>query len=526
MKNRCLEIAVAEPGEPWRLVSLPKPTLVVVGRDSACDVVLESPQVSRSHVEVSLVPEGIRIADRSSNGTRVGPELIHETEKIVPHEAELGVGPYKLRTRVVPLERSDLAMAQLRRDVHRQLLDHLDLASFDPGDMSDDAMRPKVVRALDRVIAALGAELSSGERESLASDMVDEVLGLGPLQRLLDDAEISEIMVVDPDTIYVERIGKIEPTDLRFTDGESCRAIIERIVAPLGRRIDESAPLVDARLPDGSRVNAIIPPLAVRGPCITIRKFPQHALGMSDLVAMDSLSERMARFLERCVFAKKNILISGGTGSGKTTLLNALSRAIPSDERIVTIEDAAELRLQQPHVVSLEAKPPNLEGSGSYSIRDLVKNALRMRPDRIVVGECRADEAIDMLQAMNTGHSGSMTTTHANSAREALTRIQTLCMMAGLDLSREAIRDQVSASIDLVVQQARFSDGTRRVTTVSEVSSLDGQREIPIRDIFEFARTGTDPTGRVLGHHQQTGYLPTFLGEFRIRGLVQDGSFL
>jgi pilus assembly protein CpaF len=356
--------------------------------------------------------------------------------------------------------------------------------------------------------------------------MTDEALGLGPLQGLLEDDTISEIMVVDPNTIYVERQGRICLTPLRFMDDESCRAAIERIVTPLGRRIDESTPLVDARLKDGSRVNAIIPPLAIRGPCITIRKFAQHPLRMEQLVALGSLSEQMARFLRRCVRAKKNLLISGGTGSGKTTLLNVLSTEIPPGERIVTIEDAAELRLDQPHVVSLESKPRNLEGHGGYTIRDLVKNALRMRPDRIIVGECRAGEAIDMLQAMNTGHEGSMTTTHANSAEEALKRVETLCMMAGLDLAPRTIREQIAGSVHVIVQQTRFSDGTRRLSSITEVGPLGDDGELVLHDIFAFHRTGTSRTGDVLGEHRTTGYVPSFLDEFVTQGLIEGGEYL
>jgi pilus assembly protein CpaF len=356
--------------------------------------------------------------------------------------------------------------------------------------------------------------------------MTDEVLGLGPLQDLLDDEGISEIMVVDPNTIYVERSGKIEPTNLRFSDEESCRAAIERIVTPLGRRIDESTPMVDARLQDGSRVNAIIPPLAIRGPCITIRKFSQRALQMDELVSSQSLSPRMAAFLHRCVRAKKNILISGGTGSGKTTLLNVLSAEIPGSERIVTIEDAAELRLNQPHVVALESKPINLEGQGAYTIRDLLKNALRMRPDRILVGECRGGEAIDMLQAMNTGHEGSMTTTHANSAKEALKRIETLCLMAGLDLSSSTIKQQIASSLHIIVQQTRFSDGSRRLTAITEVGALTEQGDIALHDIFVFQRTGLGLGGDVLGEHRSTGYVPSFIEEFITQGLISDEVYL
>ena len=527
------EVSIDMPDGGREEIRIPDAVSLVVGRGPNCDIVLPSPAVSRVHLRVHAVPEGLRVVDHSSNGTRVGAESIRDSETLLPDDAELRVGPYVLRVTALRSPPNDKgqcgsdAPAELRRRIHRLLLDHLDLASFDRSEMSDHVIRPKVVDALEHILGKLGNELPTAvDRGRLIAEMVDEALGLGPLQALLDDDDVSEIMVVDPQTIYVERAGKINLTRLRFTDDESCRAAIERIVTPLGRRIDESTPLVDARLSDGSRVNAIIPPLALRGPCITIRKFPSRPLEMSDLVSMGSLSTAMARFLERCVRAKKNLLISGGTGSGKTTLLNVLSRAIPSEERIVTIEDAAELRLQQPHVVSLEAKPANLEDRGGYTIRDLVKNALRMRPDRIVVGECRAGEAIDMLQAMNTGHEGSMTTTHANSAVDALNRIETLCMMAGLDLSPLAIREQVAASIHLVVQQARFSDGSRRVTAVTEVGRLGDEGDLVLHDIFEFYRTGTSGTGQVLGQYRATGYVPSFLDEFIAQGLIGEGVYL
>jgi pilus assembly protein CpaF len=393
--------------------------------------------------------------------------------------------------------------------------------------MDDSELRPRVVAALQSIIHGHHAELPNpAERARLVTEMTAEVLGLGPLQELLEDRTISEVMVVDPETIYVEKNGTLELTSLRFMDSESCRAVIERIVTPLGRRIDESTPLVDARLPDGSRVNAVIPPLAIRGPCITIRKFARRPLQMSELVSLDALSEAMATFLCRCVRAKKNVIISGGTGSGKTTLLNVLSTQIPAQERIVTIEDAAELQLDQPHVVCLESKPRNLEGRGEYTIRDLLRNALRMRPDRILVGECRGGEAIDMLQAMNTGHEGSMTTTHANSPREAMKRIETLCMMAGLDLSTRAVREQIASSIHIVVQQMRFSDGTRRITSIAEVDRLDRDGELILHEIFSFHRSGAAPNGTVRGKHRSTGYVPSFLDEFIALGLVEGGRYL
>ena len=321
----------------------------------------------------------------------------------------------------------------LRREIHKLLLDHLDLATVEPSKLEDPSLRPKVLNALRRIVRSIDQTIpESINRDALIGELADEALGLGPLERFLSDPSVNEIMVVDPDTIYIEQKGKLFQSEARFTDDERVRAVIERIVTPLGRRIDESSPLVDARLSDGSRVNAVIRPLALRGSAITIRKFSRSPLDLEKLVSFGALTKQMGSFLTRCVIAKKNIVIAGGTGSGKTTLLNVLSGAIPSDERIVTIEDAAELQLRQPHVVSLETRPANMEGKGEYSIRDLVKNALRMRPDRIVVGECRGGEALDMLQAMNTGHDGSLTTTHANSAREAVARLETLCLMAGI----------------------------------------------------------------------------------------------
>jgi pilus assembly protein CpaF len=341
---------------------------------------------------------------------------------------------------------------------------------------------------------------------------------------LLADPDVTEIMVVDAHHIFVERAGKLTLTGAQFTDEERMRAAIERIVTPLGRRIDESSPLVDARLPDGSRVNVVIRPLALRGSCITIRKFARARITVERLLALDALSPAMARFLERSVRAKKNIVISGGTGSGKTTLLNVLSSAIPDDERIVTIEDAAELQLSQPHVVSLESRPANMEGKGEVSIRDLVKNALRMRPDRIVVGECRGGEALDMLQAMNTGHDGSLTTTHANSPSEALNRLETLALMAGLALPVRAIREQIVKSVHLVVQQTRLGDGSRRITAISELAGLDAQGAVRLRPLFEFVRSGTSAQGKAVGAYEPTGYLPSFLSDFVVLGLIPAGE--
>jgi pilus assembly protein CpaF len=382
-----------------------------------------------------------------------------------------------------------------------------------------------VLPALRRIVCLLDASIPvSINRDALVGEMLDEALGLGPLEQFLNDPSVNEIMVVDPDTIYVEQHGKLSRVSARFTDDERVRAVIERIVTPLGRRIDESSPLVDARLRDGSRVNAVIRPLALRGSAITIRKFSKRPLALADLVGFGAMTEAMGRFLTRCVIGKKNIVIAGGTGSGKTTLLNVLSSAIPKDERIVTVEDAAELQLGQPHVVSLETRPANMEGKGEYSIRDLVRNALRMRPDRIVVGECRGGEALDMLQAMNTGHDGSLTTTHANSAREAVARLETLVLMAGLDLPVRAIREQIAGAVNVLVQQSRLSDGTRRVTAITEVTGIDGDGNVRLVPIFRFVRTGSGPEGQVLGEFEATGFLPSFLHDFVLQGLIQPGE--
>jgi len=551
---------------------------ILIGRDASCHVMLPSPEVSRFHVELRLHEGQVHLTDRSQNGTFLGREAspIKNATTPVALNVPFRVGPYTIRL-VSPnasaSRREDTPMhgesdegisaktlspemmaeqvrsrsaskssapkskysqsgtadvpVTVRRRLHRMLLDNLDLASLDRNKMNDKAMRPKVRTALTQICRQLQNELPAGtDIAELIEELTNEALGLGALEVLLNDESVSEIMVVDPTTIFIEREGKLEKTELRFTDNDAVRAVIERIVTPLGRRIDELNPLVDARLADGSRVNAVIPPLALRGPCITIRKFKRDPLGMDDLIGFGTLTDQMAGFLRRSVICRKNIVISGGTGSGKTTLLNVLSSAIPEQERVVTIEDAAELRLHQPHVVSLEARPANMEGRGQVTIRDLVRNALRMRPDRIVVGECRGGECIDMLQAMNTGHEGSMTTTHANSPSEALARLEVLALMSGLDLPSRAIREQIASSVHLIVQQSRHSDGARRIEAVSEVCGISDEGEVQQREIFRFYRTGTAPGGKIQGEFRATGYLPSFLDEFITHGLVEPGEYL
>ncbi|MCP8616135.1 CpaF family protein [Salirhabdus salicampi] len=352
-----------------------------------------------------------------------------------------------------------------------------------------------------------GERLTFEAKKTLVEDVANELTGYGPITPLLNDPSVSEVMVNGPDEIYVEKSGRLIKTPSYFRDDDHILQVIEKIVAPLGRRIDESSPMVDARLPDGSRVNAIIPPLALNGPTITIRKFPTDRLQVEDLIRFGTLSRAMAQFLQGCVKARLNVFISGGTGSGKTTLLNVLSSFIPTDERIITIEDAAELQLSQDHVISLETRPPNIEGRGAITIRDLVRNSLRMRPDRIIIGEVRSAEALDMLQAMNTGHDGSLATGHANSPRDMIARLETMVLMAGMDLPVRAIREQIAGAIDLIIQQTRLKDGSRKITHVTEVVGMEGET-ITLQDIFSFKQTGTNEDGKIEGKFVSTGIRP------------------
>jgi pilus assembly protein CpaF len=405
--------------------------------------------------------------------------------------------------------------------VHDRLIEALDLRRLDLDAMASEELWRKVELTVRQIVTKMdqtGEIDAHVDREELVTDVLNEALGLGPLEIYLADESVSEIMVNSPTQVYVEREGKLMRVDKAFSSPEAVLGVIERIVAPLGRHIDESSPLVDARLPDGSRVNAIIPPLALKGPCITIRKFKRDLLSSDNLIDFGTLTPQMAEFLDTCVKVRRNIVISGGTGSGKTTLLNILSSYIPERERIVTIEDAAELQLPQDNVVSLEARPANIEGKGQITIRDLVRNSLRMRPDRIVVGECRGGEALDMLQAMNTGHDGSLTTLHANAPRDALSRLETMVLMSGMELPVRAIREQIASAVNLIIQQTRFADGTRRVTAISEISGME-MEVITMQDIFTFKQEGFDGEGKVLGRFVATGFVPKFYDDLQRRGI-------
>ncbi|MBO4401188.1 MAG: CpaF family protein [Selenomonadaceae bacterium] len=413
-------------------------------------------------------------------------------------------------------------MQDLKMSIHRRIVDEMtpeEQALITQGEPARDQIKNIISAYSDREITENPvANLTRGERFQLIDDIADELLGLGPLEPLLKDDEITEIMINGPKNIFVEQKGKLLLTDTYFHDDAHLMSIIERILTPLGRRVDESSPLVDARLSDGSRVNIIIPPLSLVGPAVTIRKFSKNALSAKDLVSFGTLSNNMAKFLEACVRARLNILVSGGTGSGKTTTLNVLSSFIPSTDRIVTIEDAAELRLQQRHVVTLEARPANLEGKGAITIRDLVRNALRMRPDRIIVGEVRSGEALDMLQAMNTGHDGSLTTAHANSPRDVLSRLETMVLMAGMELPVRAVRTQVSSAIDLIIQQSRIRDGSRKITYITEVQGMEGDTII-LQDLFRYVQDYIDENGKSVGHYEGSGLQPLFVDKFKMNGI-------
>jgi pilus assembly protein CpaF len=405
---------------------------------------------------------------------------------------------------------------ELKQMIHRQLIDRLDLASLE--NVDNEFLQQQVDRVVRTLLKEQDLRLSPTDEERLVKEIRDETFGLGPIEPLLHDPEVSDILVNTYRQVFVERRGKLELTNVTFRDDQHLRVIIDRIVSRVGRRVDEASPYVDARLPDGSRVNAIIPPLAIDGPLLSIRRFAVKALTMQDFISFNTVSEPMAMVLQGVVKARLNVLISGGTGSGKTTTLNIMSGFIPPDERIVTIEDSAELQLQQPHVVRLETRPPNIEGKGQVAARDLVRNALRMRPDRIVVGEVRGEEVLDMLQAMNTGHDGSLTTLHANSSRDALTRLETLMQMSGISLPDKAMREQISSAIDVIVQVSRLSDGKRKIMAISEITGMEGN-VVTMQDVFTFKRTGVGENGQVMGQFGSTGIRPRFLDRLKISGV-------
>jgi len=423
-------------------------------------------------------------------------------------------------TKIMSAQSAPPAESELFQDmkirIHRRLIDSIDLAKMDL--MRSSEMVSQIRNVIENLIAGEGIPLNQMERDRLVQEIQHETFGLGPLEPLLADDGISDILVNNASKVYVEKGGKLLKTDVCFRDNAHLMQIIERIVSKVGRRIDESSPYVDARLPDGSRVNAIIPPLALDGPVLSIRRFGQEPLTMRDLLRLETLDERMALLLEAAVQTRLNILLSGGTGTGKTTLLNVLSAYIPEDERLVSIEDSAELHLKREHVVRLETRPPNLEGRGEVTSRELLRNALRMRPDRIIIGEVRGAEAFDLLQAMNTGHDGSLSTVHANTTRDALSRLETMVLMAGLDLPERAIKEQLASALHLVLQMVRFSDGTRRVVKLSEITGMEGNT-IVMHDVITFEQKGIDREGKVIGRFRATGVRPRFAERFKLSGI-------
>lgn len=522
---------------------LPNPA--VLGKSPQCDLPLKGWFVSREHVRLVKAPseEAIRVEDLGGgvliNGKRVsgaGRMGLNDTLEVAGHRLTLlgcaldqpspglpsgppAVGADDSHPVAAPVEPHGQPATEWRFRLHELLLQRMDLRRTDISVMSDEELRSEAERMLRGLLRELQEEIPEGlHQELLLKQVLDEAVGLGPLEHLLADEAVSEIMVNRYDEIFIESGGRLKRYPLVFSSNQAVMAVIERIVAPIGRRIDESCPMVDARLRDGSRVNAIIPPLALKGPSLTIRKFSSRRLGIDDLVAFGSLSAEMAEFLRICVEHKRNVVVSGGTGSGKTTLLNVLSNFIPEGERIVTIEDAAELQLNHGHLVSLESRPANSEGKGQIAIRDLVRNSLRMRPDRIVIGECRGAEALDMLQAMNTGHEGSLTTLHANTPRDAIARLETLVMMAGMDLPLSAIREQIASAVDIIVQQTRFACGTRLITYIAEVTGMEGGR-IQMQDIFRFHKGGVLPSGRIQGDFVPGDLIPDFYERLMAVGL-------
>lgn len=525
----------------------------MIGRSESADLYLADKKISRRHAEISINEDGVFLDDLSSRtGTRVNGESIsgrtrlsvndsiqigettlvlenaETTEKPPENPSPANLPPerkesrshklplYSAQTNLVDLYSE--TMIQLAKRVQNRVLEILNIGNFSSREMTNSEMRPKVESAVDQILREIRHEIPfTVKLDQFQQILLDDLIGLGPLSPLLRDTTISEIMINGPDNIFVESRGLLYRTVARFNSESHLQAIIQRIVEPLGRHIDAASPMVDARLEDGSRVNAVIPPLALDGSLVTIRKFPSKKLTDEDLIKFGSLTRPMALFLREAVRARRNILVSGGTGSGKTTLLNILSQFIPEKERIITVEDSAELKLSHENLCRLEARPANVEGQGRITIRDLVINTLRMRPDRIIVGECRGAEALDMLQAMNTGHDGSMTTCHANNPRDALSRLENMVMMAGFELPSSAIREQIASAIHLIVQQTRLADGSRKIVKITEVTGREGST-ILLQDIFSFDQEGFDEKFRVIGHHTATGNIPRFIDELRQSG--------
>ena len=531
----------------------------LVGRGELCRIRLPFPDVSERHALITVGADGATIEDLNSsngtfaNGVPVVSQLALEPDTLVqiggcalrvyPSAAErpaaaAAVPPSTAEAPAPESPRPGAAAAeegpetdplsemrrQVRDQIHAELIARLDMKRLVAGGIGKEGLEARVrekLHAIVEEVRANGRLPAMLDPDGIEKEVFDEAVRLGPLEGLLADDAVTEIMVNGPKRIYVERGGRLELTPCQFSDDESVMSAIERIVSPIGRRIDESQPYVDARLPDGSRVNAVIPPLSLSGPVVTIRKFSRRTWTASDFVKFGTWTANAAEFMRAAVLMRKNIVVSGGTGSGKTTLLNLLSGFIPRTERIVTVEDAAELRLNQPHVIRLEARPPNIEGRGAVTIRDLVRNCLRMRPDRIIVGECRGGEALDMLQAMNTGHDGSLTTVHANSPRDVISRLETMVLMGGVDLPSRAIREQIAGAVDVIIHESRMGDGSRKIVSISEVSGLEGQ-QIVMQEIFAFEQTGVGPGGKVLGRFAPTGNVPLFHEQLASRGLFLD----
>ncbi len=543
------QIYITDPDKKQR-AELIEDTAAMIGKSRECHIRLSGWRIGREHARIYRTKRGLFIQDLGQfsgtwvNGSRVeqhgpiaqsdeivmGPYMIRvedwlqaESHGSAPEQASSPVPPQSSGIRSVAPAYTATPHHFWRRRTHEQLLDVIDLRRRDLMRMEDGELRAETESLVREIIDKESALPDAIDRERLVRDVLNEAVGLGPLEELLADDSITEIMVNRFDEIYLEREGRLVRHPTVFTSDRAVLGVIERVVAPIGRRIDESSPMVDARLKDGSRVNAIIPPLAIKGPALTIRKFSRRTLTADDLIGFGALSPDMAEFMRLAVLHRKNVVISGGTGSGKTTLLNVLSNFIPDCERIITIEDAAELRLAHSHLISLEARPANAEGRGQIAIRDLVKNALRMRPDRIVVGECRGGEALDMLQAMNTGHDGSLTTLHANSPRDALARLETLVLMAGMDLPLTAIRDQVASAVDLLIQQARLADGRRVITGIVEVTGIESGK-IQLQELFRFEQQGRDTQGRVVGRFTGCNAVPAFYDNLREAGIELDLS--